>query len=257
MTLRIGLAILLLGKSLLATDFDRILIPVFASVAQPGAFGSLWATELVIRNQSAEPIPLIPPLCDPRFPPRFCFTPSILHPYSTDRVAGFGGISSGPLMLNVPPGSGDRILASLRVIDLSRTAEQYGTSIPVVRERDLRTGSVQILDVPNSDGLRSSLRVFDFDSRDESSFEVRAYALDTDELLSAMTFHTFGVPPGRPPGVEITQPGYFNLPVADFVAPATNRKLRIEVTGLDGVRFWAFVSVTANQTQFVTVLLPQ
>src|SRR5438445_7363076 len=131
MTLRIGLAILLLGKSLLATDFDRILIPVFASVAQPGAFGSLWATELVIRNQSAEPIPLIPPLCDPRFPPRFCFTLSILHPYSTDRVAGFGGISRGPLMLNVPPGSGDRILASLRVIDLSRTEEQYVTSIPV------------------------------------------------------------------------------------------------------------------------------
>jgi len=256
MTLRLGFAILLTGTSLLAADFDRILIPVFESVPQPGAFGSLWGTELLIRNNSADQIPLIPPLCEPPEPPRFCNTPTLLPAYRTVRVTKFES-PDGPLMLNVPLGSGDRILASLRVIDLSRTAEQYGTSIPVVRERDLRTGSVQILDVPNSDGLRSSLRVFDFDSRDESSFEVSAYALDTDELLSAMTFHTFGVPPGRPPGVEITQPGYFNLPLADFVAPATNAKLRIEVTGLDGVRFWAFVSVTANQTQFVTVLLPQ
>src|SRR2546428_5437582 len=207
MTLRIGFAILLAGTSMLAADFDRILIPVFASVAQPGAFGSLWGTEMVIRNDSADQIPLFPPECSPLIPPRFCNTPELLPPFRTLRMTRFQGPDSGPLMLNVPRGSGDRILASLRVIDLSRTAEQYGTSIPVVRERDLRTGSVQILDVPNGAGLRSSLRVFDFDSREESSFEVRAYAVETEDLLSAMTFHTFGVPQGRPPGVEITQPG--------------------------------------------------
>jgi hypothetical protein len=257
MAFRIGFVILLAGTSLLAADFDRILIPLFESVPRPGAFGSLWGTELLIRNNSEEQIPLIPPTCNPPTPARFCTTPTILSQYSTTHVAGFYGVSTGPLMLNVPRGTGERILASLRVINLSRTAEQFGTSIPIVREKDLKTGIAQILDVPNSDGLRSSLRIFDFDSRDASSFAVRVYDLESDELISAATLQTAGVPPGRPPGVEIVQPGYVNVSVADLVASAPNRKLRIEVEGRDGVRFWTFVSVTANETQFVTVLLPQ
>jgi len=257
MAARLGFAILFIGMSLLATDFDRVLIPLFESVPRPGAFGSLWGTELLIRNNSAEQIPLIPPICNPPTPARFCNTPTILSPRGALHVVGFYGVSSGPLMLNVPRGTGEQVLASLRVINLSRAAEQYGTSIPIVREKDLKTGIAQILDVPSCDGLRSSLRIFDFDSREASAFEVRAYDLETDELVSAVTLQTAGVPLGRPDGVEIVEPGYVNLSVADLVANAPNRKLRIEVEGRDGVRFWTFVSVTANQTQFATVLLPQ
>ncbi len=211
MAVRLGFAILLTATSLMATDFDRVLVPLFESVPRPGAFGSLWATELLIRNNSAQQIPLIPPICNPPIPARFCNTPTILAQHVTLRVNAFCGVPSGPLMLNVPRGMGERVLASLRVINLSRSAEQYGTSIPIVREKDLKTGIAQILDVPNSDGLRSSLHIFDFDSRDTSAFEVRAYDLEMDELISAATLQTRGVPPGRAGEVEIVQPGYVNV----------------------------------------------
>src|SRR5438105_3909947 len=66
------------------------------------------------------------------------------------------------------------ISLSLRVQDVSREARTWGTTVPVVRERDAFTGRLQLLDVPVDDRFRVALRVYDFDEPPASGSYDRA-----------------------------------------------------------------------------------
>jgi hypothetical protein len=274
-----GLAVALFAlcsTSVLAQQFpfEKILVPILITEPAPGAFGSLWTTELVARNESESGVEVINTvgLCG-TCPVNGAHTTFSLHAFTPNPNAGvFFYVGS--------PGIG-LVNFSLRVQDISRQSQTWGTSIPVLRERDMRTGTVQLLDVPVDAHFRSALRVYDFDSNNESppsAVRVRIFNMcgvgDADRNCSndAIVDSVITLPPGRASGsfaqtpvsamigslvdafpqLASVQP---TVSLRGIVRPATVRVVVDPVT--TGLRFWAFVSATNNETQHVTVIAPQ
>jgi hypothetical protein len=234
------------------SEWERILIPIFYPTPQQGAYGSQWVTDLVIRNLAVASVMMVPPLCSAPVPSRFCTTPTSLPSNTSIRVNGLYGGQIGPVMLNVKGGPIDLLAANLRVRDVSRESDQHGTAIPVIRERDLRTSAAHFLDVPAGPRFRPMLRIYDWDSHPQSAFVVRVYEFSSNTEIARHTVSTKGY--AFPPGEPIDVPGYVQVALD---VPEEHGQVRLEIESLDGARYWAFVSVTANETQLVTIILPQ
>ena len=257
---------LVLSRGVDAQTVERILVPLWSRTPTAGAFGALWTTEITILNASSGPVQIngietdcVIALCPPTppTPAGVTFSPNLL--IFTSEVQGF--------FLDVPREQSDNVHFSLRVRDLSRQAESWGTEVPVVRERDFFTAGLQLLDVPVRSTFRQMIRIYDVDPRSgPAQARVRIYGTlssrklpfnaPTDPLLSdeTITFQ-YAVRGG---GVA-SHPGYVEI---------GNLATRPEISGLDTIRiqidmltpnhrYWAFVSVTNNATQQVTTISPQ
>jgi hypothetical protein len=229
---------------------ERVLIPVIAD-AVPGNFGSIWQTRLAVTNHSDEPVSVTGyGRCD--LSP--CPLPFPIAPSSTI-------FPSNPRWyLMVECGRMNDVAMRLRVQDLSRQSQTWGTSVPVVREGDLFDGErMNIVDVPNSAEFRSMLRVYGFDGID-GQVSVRIYSLDPniDEIgegdLQLVELHeTVAADSSVPMG---DAPARLELPLWTVQELDQSERLRVEIEGPAGVRLFAFISATNNMTQHVTVLLP-
>lgn len=239
---------------------EHILIPIVSAEA-PGAFGSIWKSELwagVTPGPDVTIYPLIEPcqiLCPPP-PPGLHLAGGTIQrlnvPLPTVPPA---------LMLYVAMSDRDRIDFNLRIQDISRQAETWGTEIPVVRGEELENDRVLLLNVPLDERFRQMLRVYDPDARMGASVLVRFFV---NGLLDpvAQTVETLFVPAdndwafiGYP-----SQPGYVQM--GDFRSRfpelAAAERVTIEILPMEqDQKLWAFVSVTNNETQHVTTITPQ
>jgi hypothetical protein len=147
------------------------------------------------------------------------------------------------------------IKVELRVRDLSRQHSTWGTEIPVIDEAKAAQQTVQLLAVPIDTDFRSLLRVYDFDPAPGHFAVVRVFkpsgGLTSDELLKEISL------PLRVPRAPDEYPGYAQLSISGLADLPMSGNLRIEVVPTTtGLRFWAFVSVTNNDTQHVTLITP-
>ena len=197
---------------------------------------------VTLRNGSDNAITHYPPHC-PIFPPvpgKFCVQQgfSELAPHTTKRV---DLLHSGAVFLYVS----DDVFVQLRVHDLSRQAESFGAEIPVVRLSEMKTTPGAILDIPNDPRFRSTFRVYAFWPNAPSDLVVRFVNDDT----GASREERFHIEPSTLGWDEpIAAPPLYRQ-FSDFEAT------RIELEpSTPGLRYWAFVSVTNNETQQVTTL---
>ena len=114
------------------------------------------------------------------------------------------------------------------------------------------------------------LRLYDVDARDGSTARLRFYGVNPatdvpfkfggpspqlDPLLLEMTV---ALKAERRPGTPLFDLAYAQLSLGSLPEMQGRDRIRIEVTPLtSGLRLWAFVSVTNNETQHVTVVAPQ
>ena len=239
--------------------YERVLIPVV--VNGPGAYGSQWSTSLVVRNESETALVILP---DPYGGAIATFAP--YQPHSTFRYP-LDPIGNGGEFLYVGnPGIG-RVTFNLRVQDLSRQSETFGTTVPVVREKDIYSGSLQLIDIPVSSDFRSALRVYDWDSNTKVP---RAVRLRIYDMCGAGPFDrncsdtplvdTELVLPngGEQSYTNPDHPGFAMIgDLASFPQLAGQTRVRVDLDPVTpDLRFWAFVSVTHNSTQQVTVIAP-
>lgn len=246
------------------TRFEKFLVPVFVSTPQPGAFGSLWSTDLWLTNDGDVPVGIAGgfdtgcnfPVCeiDPRVQPRSTFRPR-LYP----REDGLQGT-----FFSAEAGLASQLSASLRFRDLSRQSATWGTTVPVVHESEFRTGRFSLIDIPLTAGFRSVLRVYELnDTGRPASVLVRIYELDPsdnlprsppDRLIQAdvvsLRFH--------PSGRGSAWPGILAVNLTGFVTRTDVDRIRLEIEPVtDGLRLWGFVTVVNNETQHATVIAPQ
>lgn len=198
--------------------------------------------------------------------------------------APYAGTTRLPINFNANPNrgvflylnQGVHVTFNVRVQDITRQADTWGTSIPVVREKDVFTGKLQLLDIPIDSHFRDALRIYDFDSYgpDSSSVRVRIYdmcgvgPLDrdcqmtplVDTAVTLQVIHASTIP-SEPaswmyPDLLAAFPQLGNVPPAMY-DPIAVPRVRIDIDPITpGLRFWAFVSVTNNATQHVTVIAP-
>jgi len=247
--------------------FETLLLPV-VNRPTPGGYGSLWESRFSMYNGNEvalDPNPVVPdifpfssgcffPTCDPipLVPAKSRYEALLFQP----------DVGSPPgILLYVKREFAEKLAFSLRVQDVSRQALTWGTEIPVVRESELFTTTLQLFDVPTDDRFRQALRVYDPDAKVQSLVRIDIYSSD-NVLISTATL-VLAEPPSANCGVPA---GLACFPSTAEVLSLTDRfpeirghsLVRLAITPLsEGLRFWAFVSITNNESQHVTVVTPQ
>jgi len=236
---------------------DRFLVPIVIDGEAPGAFGSRWATRLVIHNASNQAVKVTQGIlgCSLATCPNEAVPPNTTV---TDLPAGFqlgrGWYGTGAF-LHVRKEYRGSMSFNLRVQDLSRQALTWGTELPLVHESEAFVSTLQLINVPTDSRFRVAIRLYDFEPGNTARHvRIRAYGR-TSETLAETTLAMF---PNL--GMENSLAGYGQLVdlVAAFPQLGASETIRLEITPLtQGLRFWAFASVTNNETQHVTTITPQ
>lgn len=224
------------------SSMERVLLPIvlFGSTTTPGAFGSMWKAEVTLHNASDGDVAIVAPNCNP-FVLAPCPPPPVLQGGSTliEPLYGFPGA-----FVFIPRERVDDIDMSLRIQDVSRQSQTWGTSIPVVRATQFKP-AIRLIGVPTDSRFRLTLRIYGY----SQASPVRVRVFD---------------PSSATPLVDVTRdlqgrdPAYLQLDPLTLSQTAPPAAIRIEVSSAiePPQPIWAFVSVTNNETQHVTAIAP-
>lgn len=240
---------------------DMIVIPVPLGTT-PGAFGSLWSTELWAYNSGSLTIRVVPGPC------RLSGSDSCMIDLQPGKAMAIPAIIEPqfPYLTLATPGFDDHLPGfqpvhfSLRVRDLSRSAESAGTEIPVVRDGHFVADTLQLLNVPVAADSRVMLRMFLHPIRGATQrFAIRLFGMNGPGSL--LTEREIVLDP--PPPMLAIYAGYpaSLAMVPDLLAgvpPDTTRvRIEIEPVSKPASPYWAFITVTDNETQQITTVTPQ
>lgn len=221
----------------------------------PGQFGTSWVTDISILNAGSVPVSLAGTY--------YCFmcrTAQPLQPGVTYGIVPVAPNSNiGGAFLFVDSRYAGQLRYALRVRDVSRESEGFGSEVPVVRSSEFRADGVSLLGIPNQPNLRLTLRIYALDGGGDVSvriFEQRSAivheenpmpvdALISERVVNLSVVQSFPAD-DYPPYAQVT-----DLPMV------STKLVRIDVVPLTpGIRIWAFASATNNTTQQVTVISP-
>lgn len=241
-----ALLIALTTISAAADDNVRLMLPIVVDANAPGAFGSTWRTDITMHNASGDVVFPQAPSCNPHIlAPCLQF---FLEPHQTVHPTLYPNPGDPAVYVHIPSAVANLFDVQLRVQDMSRQSETWGTSIPVVRPADFRP-VVRLHAIPADSRFRDTLRIYGSDIAQPVQVRIMDEANNT--LIASLQLDMVQ-PPDRtdfPPFAQIT-----SLRDA-FPQLAAYQTVRVEVEASAPV--WAFVSVTNNETQHVTVIAPQ
>jgi hypothetical protein len=237
--------------------WERILLPVVTRGPINGANGSRWEAVVTVHNNGDVPLTMYKANCA-TFPPgasKFCAQAPFLElaPHTTQRIEPNGYPA---FVLNVSPDA-QNLLVETRIRDLSREADSFGTEIPAIRVPQMKTGKGAILDIPHDPRFRLMLRVYG-DWNGGGDLVMRF----VNETTGRSRDERFPIKAGDglnplDDGDPAAAPALYGT-IADFDAWPEMQdaaRMRIELsTTNESARYWAFVSVTNNETQQVTIL---
>jgi hypothetical protein len=235
-----------------SADFEPILLPVSLVQPIPGAFGSMWATDFWVAAVGGMVRFELTGQCLACPPERVLFRGAL----NDIAIGTFSDETPGELIwLDRADAANARF--NLRVRDLSRESQTWGTEIPVVRESQYRTTAITLLNVPLDSRFRVTLRAYDPDVHQHASFRFDFRDMQAGELLASRTVAAV-YKSGQsffPRVAACAQLGDVRGSVPEI---ANQDIVRVEVSPVDeATRFWSFASVTNNETQHVTLITPQ
>jgi hypothetical protein len=230
-----------------ADGFERILAPVFLPTVF-GAFGSEFRSDLQLigKNTQVQVFGL----------EQECIV-TCIRPDPRDWPVDVGATSPETFVPNgtpgrffyVPQAQAKFLAGNLRASDVSRSASNFGTEIPLVQERDFDPFQIVLPGIPTDPRFRSTLRIY---APVETSVWID---IDGRETVLAQLL--------KPEGADIFTPAYAVF--TNFPIGSGQVKVTINVEALVGPSppiyiggpIWAFVSVTNNDTQMITTITPQ
>ena len=219
------------------TDFERVLFPV--NFTASGAHGSEWHTEIVVRNNAPVTLDSVP-------------TP--LAPGGKGTVRE--GTTDMGMFFYVPRGAEAWLAYSSRIFDRSRSATDHGTEMPVVRANDT-AAVLHLPNVPIDPQFRARLRIYDFDVFAGHWVVVTATADDGSVHTFGAMLHAMVVACVTTPCLQ-PWPAVATIDLSSIASLREKRVVDLRVESYErDARLWAFVSVTNNDTQHVTLHTPQ
>jgi hypothetical protein len=241
--------------------WETRLIPVYVQNVQ-GAHGSLWHTELWIHNGLDRPLSFetdvlqvnvfcVGPVCP---------QPDPIPPGESRRILlDTFGRPRPHRLLHVRREIADDVTFSLRILDRSRLLESWGAGIPTPAEEQWVSGTVRLLDIPMTSGYRQSLRIYTRLREDHhcESLTIRLFDLESGETLGTTRATLLD-------GFDNCVSSFFVPNSAEFhsLSSLVASGIDVERIGIELVpddptlAYWAFVSVTNDATQHVTVIAP-
>jgi hypothetical protein len=173
----------------------------------------------------------------------------------TDSLAAFAAAPGQPPGLLIGVYEGTPLSISLRVRDVSRSAQSFGVELSAFRpspQEALR--QLNLLNVPLQPQFRYKLRIYDLTGA-ASTARVRAIDVDTSEEIAALNVDVAPVNGRKTLAYAELDPF-----APGVVAARAGHHIRVEVTRQDGQLMnwmWAFFTMTNNDTQEVTAVTPQ
>jgi len=232
-------------------DYERVLLPMAIIDVVPGANGSRWTTAAWAWNASSEFLDIsgnFPTALGPS--PVLPAPPLHLVPGGSESVVIVQ--QGGGALLRIPRWPGRTLTFNTRVVDISRQASTLGTELPVVRESAFAPSQF-LLNVPGDPRFRAMLRVYTLDGPARVNVRADVLAALTPILDPPIFGPLLDVKLDLPAPADNLSPGYAQLPIASFGVP-----LQMTITSDDpSQKIWAFVSITNNETQQVTLVTPQ
>jgi hypothetical protein len=222
-------------------EFARLLLPVFT---QPiaGAFGSEFRIEFratLAHGDSAD----IYGLAQVAGSPRRLTT-------AAPELSGVIPNGAPGRYIYVPREQLGRVAMHLRAYDTSRSAANFGTEIPIVREEDFvgsEAALITLAGIPTDPRFRNTVRIYGSDDRDLTVY-IRGAGLATQRNITVRA------------GATEFEPAYAEF--SDFPAGVGPLDVQIQPTTItfsppNPYAMWAFISVTNNETQHITTITPQ
>ena len=221
---------------------ERVLVPVLFE--GDGDLGSRWTTDatmtypigtpgIFINHDVMAPLPAHGGYLTPR---------SLLELY--------GNHPTG-LVVFVPRGQEVRFGNVVR--DVSRSAAQWGSEVPVVREGDVRQ-EVELVNVPFDPRYRLQLRIYGLEG---AGFPVMIVA-DMPNVASRRDAVLSGLCSAAQLPCNSKTPAYASVDPRQLFGHLSAPRMNLRITSLNNARkLWAFVTATNNETQNVTVITPQ
>lgn len=222
--------------------WERILFPVLFD--SKGAHGSEWVSEAAIANPARWFVENFN-----RIDGEPCIDWGCSQLLSPASFFAFGGAGHGNgIALLVPRAEADELAFSLRVRDVARQAEGFGTEIPVVREEKMAQGTtLTMLDVPVDPRYRAKLRIYAFEEHTHGAFVQvqRGSTFSGSPVILRRSCEGVGC---------AAAPWYGEL---DLPPGAAGERVNLYVqAGGEDALSWAFATVTNNDTQQVTIVAP-
>ena len=238
-------------------DYTATLVPL-VSHGLRGANGSVWDSELYVFNGSHLPLRM-PGFSDS---PVLPIDPSlVIAPHTTELINLYPRDGVDGAFLYVPNTMLSTTKMSLRVRDTSQNATSLGDEVPVVRV-DQAGHELTIFDVPVDPKYRATLRIYGFTPapmpvRVTIYPEIGVPALrQFDVTLNGILTAVFDPFPLHPAYIALD-------PLGDAIRSSIVRRVRIEITNFAPIitpppaKIWAFVSLTNNETNQVTMVTPK
>lgn len=266
------LAALLVASDVSAISFERILLPVASDGVITGTQGSAWVSRVAILNGASNSVYIL------GFDPQCTILPCAVHPTPpnvTFFAAVYGAEQGGFIYVQRP--YSDKVTVHLRIQDITRQPQGWGTEIPTIRERDLHESPFDLLDIPVDTAHRVNLRIYEFDGHSNATATIRFFKtrpsttspigyrnnVPKDELVGEVTV-PFAAKSSAPfysgipgPFNEVVSFGYLEmLDISSSAFLSDTDRLRIEIEPRTGDRVWGFATVTNNATQHVTIITP-
>lgn len=221
----------------------RLLIPIAGN--GPGAFGSQWHTDVTFHNASDSIVGPRGPFCNPIILAP-CI-PFLIEPHQTVHRTVYPLSGNPGAIVTIPRNVADQFDLQVRVQDLSRQSQTWGTAIPVVRPDDFR-GIVRLHAIPTDARFRDTLRIYGYLRAEQVKVRIldesKATVIASTEIDLAATQDSTSYPPfGQIASLRDA-----------FPQIASYETVGVEV---EAPLVWAFVAVTNNETQHVTVIAPR
>ena len=226
---------------------ERVLLPLFTAPIT-GQHGSEFRSEFLMMNRSNEPLVgyglefVCPVLCGGDFLRTFTLEPDFIE-------TEFVRTGNPGRFMFLPTARINEVVMQMRAYDVSREATNFGTEIPVVRAEGMRPDEITFIGVPTDSRFRNTLRIYSTHQQPmHVTIEGPAALLDQVVHLSSPK-------------------NQFDPAYAAFVQfPADAGPVRVRIwSALPEIvnppvtvpDFWAFITVTNNDTQHITVISPQ
>lgn len=237
--------------------YERVLLPIVFNGF--GAFGTWWRTDVNIFN--GNPVPFVFDDAARTFYFSDCVIdsrcPGTIAPAETAFI--FDWLTKDPSGVILFP---ERELAGgltfgYRMWEMSQFSLglSSGTELPVVREREFRTGKLELPAVPVDRHARMTLRIYGPDSQ-PMAVHLRLFGGATP---IADTVVVLQAPPCATDPCDSPMPSFAAIGdlLQSFPQIASSDQMRIEIEPVMPYRVWAFVAIANNTTQHVTLVTPQ
>jgi hypothetical protein len=231
------------GSAPLPSLFERVLFPILFDT--PGANGSEWRTETTIANPNPFTVDNyndVQPLVCATFPCGERLGPRSFVEFN-------GGEFPHGIALLVPRAEAPLLSFQSRVRDVSLADDTLGSEIPVVRERDMVRGvAASLLDVPLDPRYRAKLRIYRFAEGDSQTAGAEVRIVPHGAQPASTEF----VPLHRTCTSCQATPFYAEVDLRSEADLHANIYVRTDRNAR--ALTWAFVSITNNKTQQVTII---